>query len=435
MSRWPITRLIAAGLAAALTTTACLPGTLNLPLPSIDVDRITNQNGMIAYLGDDGNIYIANPLDTSTDARPIRVTDDAKAPASEGSDPYLMYGLPSWSPDGKYLAFSAVSGSGQTFPTTNQVVLVNRDGQEAHAAYDGEHWPIYYNWSPNSSQLGVLTQSAQGQTFALRRVGIEGDGGEAIDTGVPLFWAWSPDSGTMLVHASNTRLAALQLGSVVQERDLGLQLGAFQAPAISPDGLNALAAVALNATTQQLVRIDLGSGDVNPLIEVGSEVSFNWSPDGNRVALIARSTDNKYNFPAGPLTVLSSGNGAVETTVDEDVIAFFWAPNGKRLAYLALIDPKDGSAFPNITLKLLDVGGWTPREIVAISPTNEFMSQIVPLFDQFSQSTTPWSPDSSSFVLTIQESSSSTGVYQINLDGASGGRRIGSGPVAFWSSK
>ena len=343
MSRWPIPRLIAAGLAAALTTTACLPGTLNLPLPSIDVDRITNQNGMIAYLGDDGNIYIVNPLDTSTDARPIRVTDDARAPSSEGSDPYLMYGLPSWSPDGEHLAFSAVGGSGQTFPTTNQVVLVNRDGTEAHAAYDGDHWPVYYNWSPNSSQLGVLTQSAQGQTFALRRVGIEGDGGEAIDTGVPLFWAWSPDGGTMLVHASNTRLAALQLGSVVQERDLGLQLGAFQAPAISPDGHNALAATAVNATTQQLVRIDLASGDVQPLIEVGSEVSFTWSPDGGRVALVERSTNNKYNFPAGPLTVLNSSTGAVETKGDEDVIRGVLKRLAAMRAYRTALSTSDAS--------------------------------------------------------------------------------------------
>lgn len=435
MTRWPIPRLIAAIIATALTTTACLPGALNIPLPSIDVDRITNQNGLIAYLGDDGNIYIVNPLDTSQEAHPIRVTDDAQAPAQEGTDPYRIYGLPSWAPDGEHLAFSVIGGTGRTFPTTNQVLLVNRDGDEARPAYDGEHWPIYYNWSPNSAQLGVLTQSAEAQTFALRRVSVSGDGGDAIDTGVPLYWAWSPDSGTMLVHASHTRLASLQLGAVVQERDLGLELGAFQAPAISPNGQHALAATASGTAAQQLVRIDLASGELQPLIDLASEASFVWSPDGSRVGLIERSTDNKYGFPAGRLTVLTSTNGAIETTIDEDVIAFFWAPNGKRLAYLALIDPKDGTAQPNVTLKLLDVGGWTPREIAAIPPTEQFMSEIVPLFDQFSQSTSPWSPDSSSFVLTLQESSTSTGVYLINLDGASAGRRLGSGPVAFWSSK
>lgn len=435
MTRWPTTRLIVAGLAAALTATACLPGTVNLPLPSIDVDRITNQNGLIAYRGDDGNIYIANPLDTSLDARPIQVTADAKAPAQTGEDPYKMYGLPSWSPDGHYLAFSAISGTGQTFPTTNQMLLAARDGSDVHAAYEGDHWPVYYNWAPKSDQLGVLTQSAAGQTLALRRVSIDGSGGEAIDTGNPLFWAWSPDGGTMLVHAGNTRLAALQLGSVVQEHDLGLALGAFQAPAISPDGRQALVAAASSATSQQLVRIDLGTGEPQPLIDIASQASFTWSPDGARVAMLDLSLDNKYQFPAGPLHVIASGSGALETTVDEDVIAFFWAPNGKRLAYLALVDPKDGSSQPNITLKLLDVGGWTPREILAVAPTQSFLTEVVPYFDQFSQSTSPWSPDSSSFVLTNRESSSTTGVYLINLDGASAPRRIGSGAVAFWSSK
>lgn len=435
MIHWPTHRLLVGGLALALTTTACLPGNLNLPLPSIDVDRISNQSGLIAYLGDDGNIYIVNPLDTSLEAKPIQVTADAAAPAQEGTDPYRIYGLPSWSPDGKYLAFSAVSGSGQTFPTTNQVMLVNRDGQDAHSAYDGEHWPVYYNWSPNSAQLGVLTQSSAGQTFALRRVSVDGQGGDAIDTGNPLFWAWSPDGGTLLVHASNTRLAALQLGSVVQEHDLGLALGVFQAPAISPDGQQALAAAAASSTSQQLVRIDLGTGEPQPLIDIKDQASFAWSPDGSRVALIDLSADNKFQYPAGPLHVLTAKDGTVETTVDENVIAFFWAPNAKRLAYLALVDPKDGSSRPQMTLKLLDVGGWTPREIVVISPTTDFMTQIVPFFDQYSQSTSPWSPDSSSFVLTFAESTTSSGVYLINLDGASAPRRLGSGGVAFWSSK
>ncbi|MBL8097136.1 MAG: PD40 domain-containing protein [Anaerolineales bacterium] len=435
MTRWPVQRLIVAGLAAALTTTACLPGTLNLPLPSIDVDRITNQNGLIAYRGDDGNIYIVNPLDTSLEARPTQVTSDAKAPVQDEAEPYRVYGLPSWSPDGLHLAFSGVSGTGQNFPTTNQVLLANREGVDVHATYEGEHWPIYYNWSPTSAQLGVLTQSAAGQTFALRRVNVDGGDSEAIDTGSPLFWAWAPDGSALLVHASNTRLAALQLGAVVQERDLGLALGLFQAPAISPNGQHALAAAAASETRQQLVRIDLATGQPQPLIDVVGLASFTWSPDGERVAVIDRTTDNKYQYPAGPLQVLTAADGAIETTVDEDVIAFFWAPNAKRLAYLALVDPKDGASQPNVTLKLLDVGGWTPREVVVISPTDAFFSQIVPLFDQFSQSTSPWSPDSSSFVLTFQESSSSAGVYLINLDGASAPRRVGSGDVAFWSSK
>lgn len=279
-----------------------------------------------------------------------------------------------------------------------------------------------------------MTQSSAGQTFALRRVGVDGQGGDAIDTGNPLFWAWSPTSGTLLVHASNTRLAALQLGSVVQEHDLGLALGVFQAPAISPDGQQALAAAAASSTSQQLVRIDLGTGEPQPLIDIKDQASFAWSPDGSRVALIDLSADNKFQYPAGPLHVLTAKDGTVETTVDENVIAFFWAPNAKRLAYLATGRRRRFEP-PQMTLKLLDVGGWTPREIVVISPTTDFMTQIVPFFDQYSQSTSPWSPDSSSFVLTFAESTTTSGVYLINLDGASAPRRLGSGGVAFWSSK
>ncbi|HRF50859.1 MAG TPA: hypothetical protein PLC98_24735 [Anaerolineales bacterium] len=435
MTRWPAHRLIAAGLAAALSTSACLPGSVDLPLPSLDVERITDQNGLIAFRGDDGNIYIVNPLDTSAEARPIQVTDDAQSVSEDETAPYHIYGMPSWSPDGEYLAFAAISGTGQGFPIDNQVLLVDRDGKPVRSVYDDTHIPVYYNWSPDSAQIGVLTQSATNQVFALRRVGVDGTGGEAIDVGNPLFWAWAPDSGSLLVHASHTRLAALSLDAVVQERDLGLPLGFFATPAISPDGRHALAAVATGPSTQELARIDLSTGAAQSLSAVTNQAAFTWSPDGARAALVDLGLDNKYGFPAGPLTVLATADGTVETTVDEDVIAFFWAPNSKRLAYLALVDPKDGASTPNITLKLLDVGGWTPREVLVVSPTGTYLTQVVPYFDQYNQSTTPWSPDSSSFVLTYQESQNSAGVYLINLDGAGGARRVGSGAVAFWSSR
>jgi TolB protein len=152
----------------------------------------------------------------------------------------------------------------------------------------------------------------------------------------------------------------------------------------------------------------------------------------------------------GPLHLLDAATGESRVIADDLVIAFFWSPDGRYIAYFTVAETDDSTIQAGISGKtnqagkpnlqeedlflevwLADTLDGSVRRLRAFEPTNIFVFQFLPFFDQYSLSHRIWSPDSSSLVLPVMEN----GVPRISvipIDGRQAGVIV-DGLIGFWS--
>ena len=128
-----------------------------------------------------------------------------------------------------------------------------------------------------------------------------------------------------------------------------------------------------------------------------------------------------------------------ETVKEENVYAFFWSPNGEKLAYfipLLTNQAADGSQSSTqrlvLRLNTLDAATGESRELFTYQPTEQFAS-ILPYFDQYHQSVTIWSPDNNNLVLSFLTSDGNPGIAIAAASGQLEPRLLAEGYLAFWS--
>ena len=144
----------------------------------------------------------------------------------------------------------------------------------------------------------------------------------------------------------------------------------------------------------------------------------------------------------GPLHVVDLETSK-EMVEDGNIIAFFWSPSGKEIAYFILLqanaDSSGGSSSgsgsaqttPQYVLQLhvLDVTTGESRELFTYQPTQQFLS-VLPYFDQYHQSVTIWSPDNNNLVLSFLDNSGNPGIAVVAASGKLQPRILAQGYLA-----
>jgi hypothetical protein len=132
-------------------------------------------------------------------------------------------------------------------------------------------------------------------------------------------------------------------------------------------------------------------------------VALYLSPDGRYIAYftIANLDDNTIQASLPGKTGLLGKTGSQE---DEPLIMEVW-----------LADTQDGSV----------------RRLRAFEPTDLFVFQFLPFFDQYSRSHRIWSADSQSLVLPIVEENVSR-IYVLPVDGGEA-TAVADGVIGFWN--
>jgi dipeptidyl aminopeptidase/acylaminoacyl peptidase len=132
-------------------------------------------------------------------------------------------------------------------------------------------------------------------------------------------------------------------------------------------------------------------------------------------------------------------SGAIRTLTSEQVVSFFWSPDGEKIAYVAFYP-----ATQRMSWKVLDPERGQPRKLVDFLPTQDLFLMLA-FFDQYAYSNSLWSPDSQYLVFTGRLTSETEGsgegdntadedwVYVIDVDDPSGLQAIAEGYLAFWS--
>lgn len=426
----------------ALALSACLPAGVRVPQSPLSA-VLERKAGLIAYLSTDGNIYIID----QGGLRKTQITKDAFSDSSK----YMFYGLPTWAPDGQSLAFVSYTGPAGQNPTSMSLFTAHKDGTKLVEADKSTDPLVFYYWSPDSRKLGFISAIAN-TNLSFRVMSPDGTNNQLVDAGSPYYWAWAPDSRTVLAHAG-TRLSLLQVDQSVVEQALNIQPADFRAPAFSPDGQQILMAVQTDGGKSALMVADATGQNPKTVAEYTGGIAFVWSPDGRRVAYLV--TDSSTSGSPGHLVVADpTGKNKPVELKGSDVMAFFWSPDSKSLAYFtqaqaaagatatatATVDPSNqatpttGQSGMLLNLSVLDAASGQTHPVATYTPSERFL-QVIPYFDQYSQSLTIWSPDSTNLVVSAYRSDGTPAIWVVEASGHLDPRFLDTGWMGFWSRK
>ncbi len=407
-------------------------------LPTQDVNRI-------AYMDNELNIQV---VDFNGEHR-VALTSDAKP------DNDLAYVFPTWAPDSQRLAFVRIGGT-STNPDGSLLISRVSGGEPATIFKSGSQVPFYLYWSPDSQRIGFLAESNSGMALMLGNADGKEDA-RKLESGSPLYWAWSPDSRTMLAHVGGSkrtsrtaRLTLLRWQTNDSPQTLAQGPAAFQAPQYSPDGSAILYAGTGDSDQDALYVANADGVNAQTITNYKGRIAFAWSPDGQKIAWMTTPADSEMPH-FGPLFIGDKDGKNARQIGNEDLLAFNWSPDSKRIAYLTLSRPGsqgclDCSRVPGLAAPLeqgnalqfrwriaeVDEGRvWT---LVNFVPTANFIS-VLPYFDQYARSVTFWSPDGKNFVYTRREGEGFGGVWVTGMIENSKPRRIADGTLAVWSWK
>jgi TolB protein len=419
---------------------ACLPQDMRIPQSPL-LRTLERKSGLIAYIGTDGNIYVSDQGGGNLS----QLTDDASISGSQGgNNKYYQY--PTWSQDGSKLAFVGLSLEGSQVSSELNIAEIE-NGSPANIYSSSTEHPFYLYWSPDSANLSFLSTTASGQNVMLQTVPAEGGERRILDSGTQYYWSWAPDGQVMIVHANRSndgtdqRLAFLKVNQEVTEYGLDTAPASFQTPAWSPDGKHILLA---NVNEEGENEVLLADSTGTPEKTIGTfdlNTAFAWSSDSKKFAYISGNQQLSAGT-LGDLHIYDLAN-AEEIGQDENVLAFFWSPNGEKLAYfipfVSNATPGPGSSGENteqqqliLQLNVFDVKSGEKTEVFTFPPSSLF-TEILPYFDQYHQSATIWSPDNNNLVISLLGQEGNPGIAIVAASGNLQPRLLAEGLLAFWS--
>ena len=219
--------------------------------------------------------------------------------------------------------------------------------------------------SPDGSRLAYVR--ADGRTdLQLRVANADGTAGRRLSrlNNIANF-AWFPDGALLVAQEEYTdpyriRLDLLRVDSAGSERRL-TRGGRLDQPTLGPEGRSAVA-VQDGEATNRLVRVDLATGEIEPLtaFEAGEHWAYPaWSPDGRWLAASRWRPGASYD-----LFILDALGRIVHRVTDDRAIdqAAAWSPDGRWLLWSS-----DRSGIPNLYAVAIDPSSGAPGALRQIT--------------------------------------------------------------------
>lgn len=412
------------------------PGSSTVPTPGLRVE----QQGSDRLVVQTGDFNLFTVLPDGSDRVDLTDPDSGR------------HTQPTWSPDGGRIAWSR-----QILGTDDNTIESDRFDRSSPLSIDLDVAPFYLSWDEASSQIAYLAPTVGGIDIGVAEMSEDGEA-RRIDRGQPYFFSWGPDGDELFVHASSLRLDLVDFDGttrIVEEFP-----APFQAPTWIAAESTLVFADRLDGENYLVTTGEQGEGRLE-LATFDGFLTFVVSPDGGRVALQVRDgatpsngdiitasfqaeDEEEFQLPtpdpddpfADPVDVLEPNRlqimglygGDPFVLTSNRVAAFYWAPNGDSIAWLA---PVPGQSNQLQWWFFADNQTFAGP---AFQPSLTFARDYLPFFDQYGQSLSFWSPNSDQIVYA--GTSPTTGESGIWVQPATPGASptlIAPGEFAAWS--
>lgn len=256
--------------------------------------------------------------------------------SSEGGEPLPMTAKgysasnPQWSPDGKYLTFTASRNEGDK----TQVWGLNRMGGEAQQLSFIEQGVSGYSWSPDGSRMMLMIkdkeedESDDPKPYVIDRLQFKRDYTGYLDRRRTHIYTYIPGDTT----ATQLTFGDYDQSQAVWSPD-GKSIAFVSNRTDNPDG---------NTNSDiWIVSADEGEkegGLIQVTSNVGSDSSPTWSPDGSEIAYITSIDPDMIWYATNHLAVISAdGNGTarvITESLDRNISNPKYADNGQSIWFL-----------------------------------------------------------------------------------------------------
>jgi Tol biopolymer transport system component len=307
--------------------------------------------------------------------------------------------FPTWSPDGRRLAFYRTRGD-------HGIWAINPDG--SHAQQIVESWPLGdglgLSWTRHgrllfwSEQVGIAPIVAMPAAGGERRQITRGFDEDSQPR-------WSPDSRELafnrFVGENGSDEVFVTSAGGANARNLTRHRASDQQPSWAPDGRQIVFATnrGSDTTLVDLYVMKADGSNARPLVSSAlNDTQPDWSPDGSRIAF-TRFPANTYDedeLPGDIYTVTADGSDEQRlTTRSEDDEQPRWSPDGRTIAFTSFRDGRH-------QLYLMNADGKDQHRLLASNYNDEEPA---------------WSPNGQQLVFT-RFTKTSVEIWTVNTDGS-----------------
>ena len=371
------------------------------------------------------------------------------SPSVEG-----FFTWPTWSPDARTLVYSGVvnadgmaqlnlyatapDGSGDDGGGLHRVIYAAEPGDVGLLAQGVIHYPL---WSPDGTHLAFIAAASDGLSLYIDDLIDDPGALHLLDDG-PLWMAWSDDGAALAVHrGSDHFLVNARDGFRVSELDIAAQGSGSGVEAVRQRNHGIGGGRRGDGECSQRRGGSAHPAEGRERRSGVSVVAFGGASGGfGRRAALLVSGRRYVGVSAAAIASESAPQSADE--IRQPILAFFWSPDGSRLAYITLSDTEGA-----LRCIVVDMDSRERRSALDFVPSPE-QQTLFQFFDQYAYSHSVWSPDSANLVFAgnvVGNAATASGrahpghrgfhIIVADADGASTPQLVGEGIMGFWSPR